>query len=1322
MELTTGFLQGVSSAGGYFYTRAVGTGDNGLFLMDVRTGQVSILHTNNIFHSISYAGNGNFRGWATNTESEVSYVYEFSTLTGTLSVLGNVENASDINYAQGVYSFDPSENALYIKGFRYVDLDSGTMEWGIFKFDLSSGQITFEENESAGEWNYFEVLDGIPVYFIAGSAYSIPQGVMTYDEVNNLYYTTSWIFDDNSGAITGQQILQLGKNGNVLEVLQSFEIRHDEFVHDIVYDSENEMFFALVADGDTNIVVAVNFSGNTFNVISVSHEGDEGLVFQYEGNTIISDAGDGNWLRVERQEDTYFSKLYVNTDGGLVLEGTNGSSITVRDPANLLGIQWVPAGVEDGYSEYSISIQDLVIGTMAEDVLSTPASAYVEAYGADGNDQITIFSGSSWVSGDGGSDLVYGGLGNDAIHGDYRSQLTGNDSLFGGAGNDRLWGEAGQDLLNGGDGDDTLDGGAGTDSLIGGLGDDVYIVEDAGDVVTEAASEGTDTVEVAVDYVLGENLENLTLLEVPHETQVVVTSYLNGQQYAESVSVGTGSLNVQNDFDLVIGGQLGWTPRRWAGGIDELRLWSTVRSAEQVAASYGSAVTGVEAGLAAYFSFDNLVGGVAEDAVSGLSATAYGGVAPIVGAPITGGASAVYLDGSGYLVVPDAGNSTLDLAGNFTIEAWIYADAWGDEFATILAKNYSHPSDNVAYSVVRWGSEDKLTLSTFGAWSSYEAGFAAAIEPAILGPDVVNGYWHHIAFTYQTRQANDLSGTGNTLNNVITGNSGNNTLTGDAGNDTLNGGTGTDTLIGGSGDDTYVTDGGDTITEAADAGTDTVFTNVNLFLPNHVENATYVGTSQWVNGDLIGGHIVGNTGANVLMGNDGVNFLSGAGGIDNLDGKEGSDIYWFGAFDIEDRTTGEINDSGVNGVDEVRFHALSGSLKLYQNDTGIERVFIGNSPGSGTSQIVNPSLPYALSVDASEVLNQLYIAGNFGANVLTGTSYSDTILGYDGSDTVIGGAGDDDIDGGAGNDSLDGGDGDDTLDGGSGSDKLDGGAGNDIYITDGGDTITEGANAGTDTVQSSVNYTLGANLENMTLTGSAAINGTGNTLNNVITGNSSNNTLNGNIGTDTLIGGVGDDTYIINGRDTIVEEANAGTDTVRSSVTYTLANNLENLTLTGSASINGIGNALANVLVGNNGANTLVGGTGSDTLIGGAGRDVLTGGLGNDLFVYNTIKESRTAALSMDLITDFVSGQDKIDLSAIDAFAGVANVNDSFIWKGSEAFSSATEGEVRYEKFINSGTANDYTMVWIDNDRDAGVEMAIRLTGLHNLTASDFVL
>jgi hypothetical protein len=101
--------------------------------------------------------------------------------------------------------------------------------------------------------------------------------------------------------------------------------------------------------------------------------------------------------------------------------------------------------------------------------------------------------------------------------------------------------------------------------------------------------------------------------------------------------------------------------------------------------------------------------------------------------------------------------------------------------------------------------------------------------------------------------------------------------------------------------------------------------------------------------------------------------------------------------------------------------------------------------------------------------------------------------------------------------------------------------------------------------------------------------------------------------------------------------------------------------------------------------------------------------------------ESAITDITTDVITDFVIGKDKINLSAIDAFAS-STTNDTFVWNGTAAFSSATKGEVRYEKFDKSGTTNDYTMVWIDNDRDTGVEMAIRLTGLHNLTASDFIL
>ncbi|MFN7257318.1 MAG: bluetail domain-containing putative surface protein, partial [Microcystis sp.] len=183
------------------------------------------------------------------------------------------------------------------------------------------------------------------------------------------------------------------------------------------------------------------------------------------------------------------------------------------------------------------------------------------------------------------------------------------------------------------------------------------------------------------------------------------------------------------------------------------------------------------------------------------------------------------------------------------------------------------------------------------------------------------------------------------------------------------------------------------------------------------------------------------------------------------------------------------------------------------------------------------------------------------------------------------------------------------------------------------DTITENANQGTDTVESSVTYTLGNNLENLTLTGTTAINGTGNTLNNIITGNSSNNTLNGGAGIDTLIGGLGNDTYQIDTTtDTITENANQGTDTVESSVTYTLGNNLENLTLTGTTAINGTGNALNNIITGNSSNNTLNGGAGIDTLI---------GGLGADTFIFQF---GQSTISTSDRITDFAINSDKIDL------------------------------------------------------------------------------
>ena len=204
-----------------------------------------------------------------------------------------------------------------------------------------------------------------------------------------------------------------------------------------------------------------------------------------------------------------------------------------------------------------------------------------------------------------------------------------------------------------------------------------------------------------------------------------------------------------------------------------------------------------------------------------------------------------------------------------------------------------------------------------------------------------------------------------------------------------------------------------------------------------------------------------------------------------------------------------------------------------------------------------------------------------------------------------------------------------------------------------------------------------------------------------------------------LEGGTGDDTYIVYAAtDQVIEKAGEGTDTVRSSFSYTLGNDLENLTLTGTAATNGTGNGLANVITGNSAANVITGGGGGDTLVGGGGGDMLTGGAGADRFKFTATSDSAPGAA--DVITDF-SGKtgpraqgDKIDLSAIDANSNTA-ANDAFSLvnkfsgQAGQAYSS-------YDK--QSGT----TSIYLDVDGDRSPDMVILLLGHVNLTTSDFIL
>lgn len=433
---------------------------------------------------------------------------------------------------------------------------------------------------------------------------------------------------------------------------------------------------------------------------------------------------------------------------------------------------------------------------------------------------------------------------------------------------------------------------------------------------------------------------------------------------------------------------------------------------------------------------------------------------------------------------------------------------------------------------------------------------------------------------------------------------------------------------------------------------------------------------------------------------DGVNDLV-IGTPDNGEGGAAAGavyVVWGGADGTVDLS---LVAQGIGGAKIVgNAGSLAGSTVAITPDVdgdGTADLMIG-APGAGESA-------YVLFSDASwQPDTNIY--GTNGDDVI-GVGYGgvrvvgagdDSILGLDGNDTISGGGGNDSIEGDAGNDTLNGEADNDLLDGGAGDDVMTGGAGNDRYVVDSAlDSVIEQAGGGTDTVEASVAHTLAGEVENLVLTGAAHA-GTGNALDNQITGTSGSDTLDGKAGADQLTGGLGNDTYLVDTLgDSVIEAPGGGYDTVKASIDYVLAAELEALVLQGAAH-HGTGNGLANALTGT---------TGDDTLDGKAGADTMTGGQGNDSYLVDNAADSIVEAIGggTDTVTasvDYALGNEVENLTLTGTARAATGNTLANVLTGTSG-NDMLDGKAGADTMIGGAGDDTYS---VDNLLDTAVEAA----------------
>ena len=821
----------------------------------------------------------------------------------------------------------------------------------------------------------------------------------------------------------------------------------------------------------------------------------------------------------------------------------------------------------------------------------------------------------------------FGGVGDDVLTGGYESYGGYKGTLSGGDGNDTLSHGL---LMYGGNGDDTLTdggtmfGGAGNDHLLngnyltGGAGTDVFRPTGLSATIYDFTPD--ETIDLT-NYRLA-SFATVQKLAVQHGTDTVI-SFLQDKVYYEDdevdpfryhyvytitlKNVDAASLTAANFIFDTSTVSINTVGQDLTGNLVD--IISGAAGDDYMNGRAGADIMIGDAGNDTYvvnLATDQVIETAGNGIDTVLALCTYTLSANVENLTLT---RASQIDGTGNdldnVLIGNTGNNRLNGAGgNDTLtggagsDVFVFAPGFGNDIVT----DFQIP-DRIDVSALNISDYDTLQALMHAQGSDTVISVAnntitlQNVSPASLSSS---------SFIFSTSYVGQTVG----------GTTGDDVLTGGRGNDTIDGGAGNDQMLGAAGDDTYIVDSaGDVVVERPGQGTDTVQSSISYALGQNLENLVLTGTAN------VSGY--GNTANNALTGNSGANALDGLAGADTMTGGAGNDLYVVdnaGDVVVELATEGDdtvrasvsytlaanvehlilMGPANLNGIGNDDANTLTGNsgdnsldgmggADTMTGGAGNDTYSVDNAgdlvieqTGEGTDN-VNASVSYTLAANLEDLTltgsADLAGVGNGDNNRLTGNSGANSLYGMGGNDV---------------------------LDGGAGADQMAGGQGDDTYLVDTlGDVVVELAGGGlADTVMSSVSYVLAANIENLVLTGPGNLNGTGNSSANTITGNSGANILDGMGGADILTGGAGNDTYVVdNSGDVVVEQAGQGTDLVLSSLSYSLGANLENLTLTGTANLNGTGNSFANSLTGNNGANTLDGGAGADHMAGGAGDD-----------------------------------------------------------------------------------------------------------------------